>query len=148
MTDTPDDIQRKIANLEALRSTLGDAAVDAAIAALRAQADPTEIIDGTAGVGGNNSGQNIGVNRGIVQLLIGSTVLSKDSIKPVEQGLAALGELVSNPAIRTTVAIYSAQFEQVATQILRMQAYKEIHDLLHQMHFHCYIVLNSSSPVR
>jgi hypothetical protein len=37
MMDTPEDIQQKIAQLEAMRSTLGDAAVDAAIAALCAQ---------------------------------------------------------------------------------------------------------------
>jgi hypothetical protein len=40
MTDTPDDIQRKIAHLEGQRALLGDAAVDAAIAALRAQPPP------------------------------------------------------------------------------------------------------------
>jgi formylglycine-generating enzyme required for sulfatase activity/energy-coupling factor transporter ATP-binding protein EcfA2 len=84
MTDTPDEIQRKIAELEALRPSLGDAAVDAAIAALRAQtpapgdtlnaqdsqgainrpAGPVERIFSTVTTTGDNYGINIGVNLG------------------------------------------------------------------------------------
>jgi formylglycine-generating enzyme required for sulfatase activity len=40
MSEPPENIQRKIAQIESMRSTLGDAAVDAAIAALRAQQAP------------------------------------------------------------------------------------------------------------
>jgi hypothetical protein len=88
MPDTPDDIQRKIDHLESQRTLLGDAAVDAAIAALRAQAAPMtstsqqqqaggnitnspqtvqhdDSTHGTATTGGPNYGQNIGVNLGI-----------------------------------------------------------------------------------
>jgi formylglycine-generating enzyme required for sulfatase activity len=66
MTDTPDEIQRQIDQLEAMRPSLGDAAVDEAIAALRAQPQPTGETHGTATVGGNNTGQNVGVNTGIM----------------------------------------------------------------------------------
>jgi hypothetical protein len=41
MTETPDDIQQKIAQIEAMRSVIGDATADAAIAALRAQQPPS-----------------------------------------------------------------------------------------------------------
>jgi hypothetical protein len=37
MTDTPDDIQRQIDQLEVMRGTLGDAMVDDAIAKLQAK---------------------------------------------------------------------------------------------------------------
>jgi hypothetical protein len=46
-----DDIQRKIAHLEGQRALLGDAAIDAAIAALRAQQPPAGAITGEARAG-------------------------------------------------------------------------------------------------
>ena len=66
MSDAPDDLQRKMAELEALRPSLGDTAVDAALAALKAQAaappaPPPPNVQGQAQVGGDNSGQVIGV---------------------------------------------------------------------------------------
>ncbi len=61
MLDTFDQAQRKIKQLEALRLELGDVAVDAAIAAIKAQIGG---ISGTATVSGTNYGQNVGVNTG------------------------------------------------------------------------------------
>jgi hypothetical protein len=48
MTDTPDDIQRKIAHLEGQRALLGDAIVDEMIARLRAQPPPAGAATGAA----------------------------------------------------------------------------------------------------
>lgn len=63
MSNAFDEAQRKIKELEALRSSLGDAAVDAAIATIKAQIGG---ISGTATVGGANYGQNVGVNTGTI----------------------------------------------------------------------------------
>ncbi len=65
MTDTPADIQRKIADLEALRPSLGDAAVNAAIAVLQAQLQPQpDHIRATATIHHDNIGQNAAINAG------------------------------------------------------------------------------------
>jgi formylglycine-generating enzyme required for sulfatase activity len=85
MTDMPDEIQRQIEQLEAMRATLGDFFVDEAIAKLRGQSPspsgdttdarqsqgfvdhPTESVEqtfGNASVQGSNFGQTIGVNLG------------------------------------------------------------------------------------
>jgi formylglycine-generating enzyme required for sulfatase activity/energy-coupling factor transporter ATP-binding protein EcfA2 len=65
MPETPDDIQRQIAQLEAMRATLGDAMVDDAIAKLRGQQQHAGAVTGTATTSGHNYGQNIGVNLGV-----------------------------------------------------------------------------------
>ena len=62
-------------------------------------------------------------------------------IEPVERGLSALGRLINDSGVRTKVAIYSEQFQQVSAQIDRLQAYKEVHDQLHQLYLHTYIGL-------
>lgn len=62
-------------------------------------------------------------------------------IEPVERGLSALSRLINDPSVRTRVAIYSEQFQQVSAQIDRLQAYKEVHDQLHQLYLHAYIGL-------
>jgi len=68
MLDTPDDLQQRIAHLEALRATLGDTAVDAAIAALRAEHTPASplatsgvvTVSDTAQIYGPTVGVNLG----------------------------------------------------------------------------------------
>ncbi|NJL05716.1 MAG: hypothetical protein HC911_12600 [Chloroflexaceae bacterium] len=64
MSNAFDEAQRKIKELEALRPSLGDAAIDAAIATIKAQFGAG--ISGTANVSGTNYGHNIGVNTGTI----------------------------------------------------------------------------------
>jgi formylglycine-generating enzyme required for sulfatase activity len=120
MTDTPDDIQRKIADLEALRPSIGDAAVDAAVAALRAQLKTAKNVTGNVNVGSNNYGQNIGVNLGIAifghqppyreqerivrYLDVLATTLYRLPLRGIATKLEREGEGVALPAVYTLLA--------------------------------------------
>jgi formylglycine-generating enzyme required for sulfatase activity len=70
MTDRPDDIQRQIDQLEAMRGTLDAAIINDAIAKLQAKL-PAQDVKGTATTR-DNYGQNIGVNLGTVQQFFGA----------------------------------------------------------------------------
>jgi formylglycine-generating enzyme required for sulfatase activity len=116
MTD-PSDIQQKIDHLESQRALLGDAAVDAAIAALKAQQqapqgdqfnaqgaqgpinkpegtvsqhfgdDVGDKISGTASTGGDNYGQNIGQMSGGSVLYLATIIRGSDPDEDYQRNL-------------------------------------------------------------
>ncbi|HMO56557.1 MAG TPA: CHAT domain-containing protein [Roseiflexaceae bacterium] len=54
-------------------------------------------------------------------------------------GLAALGELMqTQPAIRDAVFSFRADFQASGAQLDLLATYKDIHDQLHSLQFHCY----------
>jgi formylglycine-generating enzyme required for sulfatase activity/energy-coupling factor transporter ATP-binding protein EcfA2 len=142
MTDTPDDIQRKIEELEALRPSLGDAAVDAAIAALRAQAAPSmgdtlnaqgsqgtlnrpagsvDQTFGNAPTSGDNSGIAIGVNSGTVQQFFGAEP-PVDGEKLLAAYLTSLTSECQELRLGRLTGKHQSGAEQSATPQLRLQA--------------------------
>ncbi len=104
MSNAFDEAQRKIKELEALRSSLGDAAVDAAIAAIKAQIGG---ISGTATVGGANYGQNVGVNTGTI---------SSQNINNNAPNQGAQGVFHAPTSINHGSTIFNQQDQHVGTQ--------------------------------
>lgn len=107
MPDTPDDVQRKIAALEALRPTLGDAAVDAAIAALAAP-PPPPTTSGQAQVGGDNSGVQAGANTGTITQT--NQTITNTAPNQGAQGTFNAPVTVKQPDITGSVTITGSDF--------------------------------------
>lgn len=59
-------------------------------------------------------------------------------LQAIDRGLGALASLLQVPEVRTTVAVFHADFMAAAQQIEIMGDYKEVHDKLHQLQFLCY----------
>jgi hypothetical protein len=57
----------------------------------------------------------------------------------VSQGLGALAELIRQaPGVRSDVVAFRTKFEAARQQIDTVDDYKQVHDLLHRLQFHCY----------
>ncbi len=57
----------------------------------------------------------------------------------IDRGLAALGDLIETAAdVREDVIAFRADFEAASEQIALVADYKDIHDQLHSLQFHCY----------
>jgi hypothetical protein len=56
----------------------------------------------------------------------------------VNEGLSALMELMQSPEVRAAVVTFRTDFEAACQQIDVLGDYKDLHDLLHTMQFHCY----------
>jgi hypothetical protein len=56
----------------------------------------------------------------------------------VNEGLSALVELMQSPEVRAAVVTFRTDFEAACQQIDVLGDYKDLHDLLHTMQFHCY----------
>ncbi len=63
--------------------------------------------------------------------------LYEDS-KRVGAGLTALTELMDTPEVRAAVVAFRTDFRAANARIEEMSVYKELHDLLHRLQFHCY----------
>jgi hypothetical protein len=72
MAETPESVQQKIAELEAIRPVIGDEAADAAISVLKSYAQPPfQEVSGTSDINRDNYGQNVGVNFGTLIAIFG-----------------------------------------------------------------------------
>lgn len=67
-----------------------------------------------------------------------------DTSKSVEQGLAALFELMQLPEARTAVIVFRNDFETVISQIDILADYKQVHDLLHSLEYQCFNILQQA----
>jgi hypothetical protein len=57
----------------------------------------------------------------------------------IGSGLVALGDLIESAAdVREDVIVFRADFEAASDQIALVADYKDIHDQLHSLQFHCY----------
>ncbi|NJL06114.1 MAG: SUMF1/EgtB/PvdO family nonheme iron enzyme [Chloroflexaceae bacterium] len=124
MPDTPDDLQRKIDAIEAQRALLGDAAVDAAIAALKAQAapPPPPSTQGDATVGGDNPGVNVGVNTGTVQQFFGTATPGEDKATLLADYLTSLTSECQQLRLSRLVREKQTGDEQQTVPRLKLQA--------------------------
>jgi formylglycine-generating enzyme required for sulfatase activity/energy-coupling factor transporter ATP-binding protein EcfA2 len=146
MTDDP-DIQQKIADLEALRPSLGDIAVDAAIAALRGQATSIEQEvsgDSAVGIAGgaqdspittgdentvgtartrDNYGQTIGVvSNSTVQQFFGTATPGEDKETLLAAYLTSLTSECQQLRLSRLTSKQQTGADQSATPHLRLQA--------------------------
>jgi hypothetical protein len=64
--------------------------------------------------------------------------ISVEYSRPIRHGLNALAELMQTPEVRTAVVTFRAGFRAASEQIHRLAAYKQLHDLLHNLQFQCY----------
>ena len=121
MPDTPDDLQRKIDTIEAQRALIGDAAVDAAIAALKAQAGTSPPHTQGQTQTRDNSGQVIGVNAGIVIAVFGE--------QAQEEERRQLGWYLSS-LVRQLDRLPLQGIEQRATQHARIMTLTGVYTML------------------
>ncbi len=56
----------------------------------------------------------------------------------IDQGLKALTELMHSGEVRTAVVTFRTDFRAARDQIGLLSNYKYLHDLLHELQFHCY----------
>lgn len=67
-------------------------------------------------------------------------------VNQVGQGLHALENLVQvSPEVREAAIVFRNDFEKVYSHVDLMGDYKDLHDLLHQVQFHCYIPIQIES---
>jgi hypothetical protein len=59
-------------------------------------------------------------------------------LQAIDRGLGALAGLLQNADVRTTVAIFRADFVAASQQVDVLSDYKDLHDLLHDLQFECY----------
>lgn len=59
-------------------------------------------------------------------------------VEPFRRGLAVLGELVQEAAVRRAVVAFSIHFAEARQQIEVLSSYKDLHDLLHRLQHDCY----------
>jgi formylglycine-generating enzyme required for sulfatase activity/energy-coupling factor transporter ATP-binding protein EcfA2 len=124
MTKTPDDIQRQIDQLEAMRAVLGDTMVNAAIAKLRGQVQFDLQAQSTATTR-DNYGQNIGQNFGVVQQFFGERELGllQSQLADYLFGLRTevqqlrLSHLMTKSEIRHEHSIVTPRLEMVYTDL-------------------------------
>jgi hypothetical protein len=58
--------------------------------------------------------------------------------RSIGQGLAALSDLMQTTAVREDVIAFRADFMAAGEQFALMADYKDVHDQLHSLQFHCY----------
>jgi hypothetical protein len=66
------------------------------------------------------------------------TVPRTEYSRPLGQGLTALAELMQSPEARAHVVAFRTDFQAAREQVNSVGFYKDIHDLLHTLQFHCY----------
>lgn len=59
----------------------------------------------------------------------------------ISQDLSLLAGLMKSAIVRSLVATYRADFRAAGEQIELLSNYKELHDLLHHLHYRCYSVM-------
>ena len=83
----------------------------------------------------------------IIHAEAGATVIIGASPDTVGQGLAALHELMQrSPVVRNAVIAFQTDFEAAHQQLNTVGDYKDLHDLLHKLQFHCYDPLVQEAP--
>lgn len=66
-------------------------------------------------------------------------------LQAIDRGLGALAGLLQNSDVRTTVAVFRADFVAASQQIDVLSDYKDLHDLLHDLQFQCYNYIASQT---
>ncbi len=62
-------------------------------------------------------------------------------------GMSALGEMAqSSQPVRAAVQAFLANFKAARDQIVLLGDYKDLHDLLHQLQFHCFGAIRLAAP--
>lgn len=61
------------------------------------------------------------------------------SSEQIGQGFVALTDLMQASEVRTAVVTFRAGFSAARDQIVLLSNYKYLHDLLHELQFHCYM---------
>lgn len=104
----------------------------------KVQANNNSIAVGSISVGGDVSG-SINVAGGhIIQAAAGATVIIGAPVEAASS-LMALTELMQNsPAVQKAVIEFQVDFKVAHEQVDNLGDYKDLHDLLHHLQFHCY----------
>jgi len=104
----------------------------------RVQAENNSIAIGGIRVGGNISGQMNIASGHIVHAERGATVIIGTPAEAVG-GLIALRELMQcSTHVRMAMVAFQTDFRAVHEEVDRLGDYKDLHDLLHRLQFHCY----------
>jgi hypothetical protein len=102
------------------------------------QADQNSLAIGGISIGRDVSGQVNTAGRDVINIAPGATVIMGTHAEAVG-GLMALGELMNRSAdVRSSVIAFQTDFKVVHEQLDRLGDYKDLHDLLHRLQFHCY----------
>ncbi|MBX3011385.1 MAG: CHAT domain-containing protein [Caldilineaceae bacterium] len=64
----------------------------------------------------------------------------------IGQDLGLLTGLMQSAVVRALVVTYHADFRAASEQIERLSHYKDLHDLLHKLHYRCYSVIAQEAP--
>jgi hypothetical protein len=104
----------------------------------KVQANNNSIAVGSISVGGDVSG-SINVAGGhIIQAAAGATVIIGAPVEAASS-LMALRELMQNStAVQNAVIEFQVDFKVAHEQVDSLGDYKDLHDLLHHLQFHCY----------
>jgi hypothetical protein len=75
----------------------------------------------------------------IIHAAAGATVIVGSLPDVVSQGLTALHELMQrSPDVQTAVIVFQSNFQAAHQQVDTLADYKDVHDLLHRLQYHCY----------
>jgi hypothetical protein len=101
-------------------------------------AENNSIAIGGISIGGDVSGQMNIANGHIIHAEKGATVIIGASAEAVG-GLVALRELMQHSSdVHTAVIAFQSDFKVAHEQVDLLGDYKDLHDLLHRLQFHCY----------
>jgi hypothetical protein len=102
------------------------------------QAENNSIAIGGISIGGDVSGEMNIASGHIIHAEKGATVIIGTSAEAVG-GLVALRELMQHsPDVRTAVIAFQSDFQVAHEQVDLLGDYKDLHDLLHRLQFHCF----------
>lgn len=104
----------------------------------------------TVGSGDVTAGDKITAGGHVIQAAAGATVIIEEkSSAPdaVGEGLVALRELMTrSDDVRNAVIAFQTDFVAAREQVDALGDYKDLHDLLHRLQFHCYNGLTQAAP--
>jgi hypothetical protein len=104
----------------------------------KVQAENNSIAIGGISIGGDVSGEMNIASGHIIHAEKGATVIIGASAEAMG-GLVALRELMQHsPDVRTAVIAFQSDFQVAHEQVDLLGDYKDLHDLLHRLQFHCY----------
>ena len=83
----------------------------------------------------------------IIHAAAGATVIVGGLPDVIGQGLTALHELMQrSPDVQTAVIVFQSNFQAAHQQVDILADYKDVHDLLHRLQFHCYSGVVQAAP--
>ncbi len=96
----------------------------------------------TVGSGDVTGGDKITAGGHVIQAAAGATIIiggTAPAPDAVGEGLAALHELMERSSdVRNAVIAFGTDFSAARDQVDMLGDYKDLHDLLHRLQFHCY----------